>query len=138
MNKRNLHLLLLLISWTASSGQTQDLLRAPKDTSCSYTTSELRVIASKLISGSECDTLLKVANVTVATQKKAIQSMQLTINQQDSRFIEASLLADKLEAERDIAQEETKIVKRKLLWTKVGWAATGVILTITTVLALIL
>jgi len=64
--------------------------------------------------------------------------MQLTINQQDSRFIEASLLADKLEAERDIAQEETKIVKRKLLWTKVGWAATGVILTITTVLALIL
>jgi len=98
---------------------------------------ELRAIALKLVSGAECDTLLKIANQTINAQKNVIRSMQTTIDDQEVRFLDVTHLADQYNAQKEAAEAEVKTTKRKLVWTKIGWAATGVVLTITTVLALL-
>ena len=98
---------------------------------------ELRAIALKLVSGAECDTLLKIANQTVNAQRNVIGSMQATIDDQEIRFLDATHLGDQYKAQKEAAEKEVKTTKTKLLWTQIGWAATGVILTVTTVLALL-
>lgn len=137
MNRKNLHLLLLLISWTVSSAQTPGLTRVLKDTSRCYTPTELKAIALSLIQGKECDTLLKVANLTMAAQSNAIHSMQVTIDDQDLRYLTTEHLVDVCKLEKEVLQKDLKKAKNRLIWTKVGWAATAVVLTVTTVLALV-
>ena len=137
MSKRNLHLLLLLISWTVSSAQTPGLVRVPKDTVRCYTPTELRAIALKLVSGAECDTLLKIAKLTMSAQDTAIKSMKTTIDQQDLRYLTTEHMVDECELAKKILQKDLKKAKRRLVWTKVGWAATSVLLVTTTVLALV-
>ena len=137
MSKRSLHLLLLLISWTALSGQTPGSSRVSKDTSRCYDPAELKAIALKLISGAECDTLLKVAKLTITAQDTVIKSQKKTIDKQDLRYIETEHLVDVCTLEKEVIKKDLKKAKRRLVWVKVGWAATAVVLTVTTVLALI-
>ena len=137
MNRRNLHLLLLLISWTVSSAQTPGLARVSKDTSRCYTPIELRAIALKLVSGAECDTLLKIAKLTMSAQDTVIKSQKITIEQQDIRYLTTEHLVDECVLQKEALKKDLKKAKRKLIATQIAWAATGVILTITTVLALV-
>lgn len=137
MSKRSLHLLLLLISWTALSGQTPGSSRVSKDTSRCYTPTELKAIALKLISGAECDTLLKVAKLTIIAQDTVIKSQAKTIDKQEVRYQETEHLVDVCTLEKEVIKKELKKAKRRLVWTKVGWAFTTVALTVTTVVALI-
>lgn len=137
MSKRSLHLLLLLISWTALSGQTPGSSRVSKDTTRCYDPSELKAIALKLISGAECDTLLKVAKLTMAAQDTAIKSQAKTIEKQDIRYLETEHLVDICTLEKEVIKKDLKKVKRQLIVVKIGWAATAVIGAVTTVLALI-
>lgn len=97
----------------------------------------MRAIALKLISGAECDTTLKIANLTIAAQDTVINSQAKTIEKQEVRYTTAESLVKTITTERDTAKKDLKKAKRRLTWTKVGWAATAVALTITTVLALI-
>lgn len=129
--------MLLLISWTVSSAQTPGLARVSKDTSRCYTPAELKAIALKLISGAECDTLLKVAKLTIHAQDTVIKSQAKTIFDQDARYYKTEHLVDECELEKEAIKKDLKKAKRRLVWTKVGWAATAVVLTVTTVLALI-
>jgi len=137
VSKRNLHLLLLLISWTVSSAQTPGLTRVPKDTSRCYTPTELRAIALKLVSGAECDTLLKVSKLTITAQDTVIQSQAKTILLQENRYKSTERLVRKKEIQIGILQKDLKKAKRRLVWTKVGWAATAVVLVTTTILAMV-
>ena len=97
----------------------------------------MRVIALKLISGAECDTVLKIAKLTIANQDTALKSQAKTIDKQEVRYKKIEGLVDQCNVEKEGLKKEIKKAKRRLTWTKVGWAATAVILTITTVLALI-
>jgi hypothetical protein len=137
VNKRSLHLLLLLISWTVLSGQTQGSSLVSKDTKRCYDTTELRSIALRLISGVECDTLLKVAKLTIAAQDTVIKSQAKTIDIQEVRYHTTERLAKEYLDQKQVVQKELKKAKRRLVWTKIGWAATTVVLTTTTILALI-
>lgn len=137
MNKRNLHLLLLLISWTALSGQTPGLSRISKDTSRCYDPFELKAIALKLILGNECDTLLKVFKKVVIAKDTMITSQARTITKQDIRYITTKQLVDEKEIQKVIIEKDLKKARRRIKWIKVGWAITTVALTVTTVLALV-
>lgn len=137
MNRRNLHLLLLLISWTALSAQTPGSSRVSKDTSRCYDPAELKAIALKLISGAECDTLLKVAKLTITAQDTVIDSQDKTILKQENRYRSTERLVREKEIENTALKKELKKAKLRLLWTKIGWAATAVVLVTTTILAMV-
>jgi hypothetical protein len=123
---------------TQLSGQTPGSSLVSKDTSLCYTAPESRAIAQALIRGTECDTLLKIANRIIAAQNTAIVSLQTTINKQDLRYSTTEKLVTECVTQKEVLKKDLKKAKRKLIWTKIGWAATAVILTTTTILALIL
>lgn len=137
MNRRSLHLLLLLISWTVSFAQTPGSSPASKDTVRCYTPVELRAIALKTIRAAECDTLLKVANAIIIKDSLAIKSQKKTIDQQDLRYITTEHLVDECVLQKEVLKKDLKKAKRRLVWTKVGWAATAVMLVTTTILAMV-
>lgn len=129
-------LLLVLISLIPLSGLTQGLKYA--DTVKCYNLTELRIISRKLIEAKECDTLLKIANATIETQDTVIVSLQQTAIKQDDRYIKTNHLVTLCESEKQVLQKEVKKYKRRLLWTKVGWATTTCGLVVLIVLALLL
>ena len=116
-------------------GFTQGLVRL--DSLRCYTPFELRAISNKLIDGAECDTLLKVANRTIVAQDTVIKSQAKTIVKEDLRYKTTEHLVNLCTTEKEVLKKDVKKLKNRLIWTKVGWAFTSVILTITTVLALI-
>lgn len=122
---------------TRLSGQTQGSLRVSKDTTRCYTPAELRAIALKTIRANECDTLLKVANAIITAKDTVIKSQAKTIDKQDLRYITTEHAVDECEVAKEAVKKDLKKAKRRLVWTKVGWAATAVVLTVTTVLALV-
>lgn len=91
----------------------------------------------KLIDGRECDTLLKVANAIITQKDTTIASQARTITKQDIRQMTTEHLVDECETEKTAIKKDLKKTKRRLTWTKVGWAATTVVLAVTTVLALV-
>lgn len=121
---------------TPLSGFTQGLVRL--DSLRCYTPFELRAISNKLIDGVECGTLLNIANATIETQDTLIVSLQQTAIKQDDRYIKTNHLVNVCESEKVVIQKELKKYKRRLVWTKVGWATTSVLLIVLVVVALIL
>lgn len=71
-------------------------------------------------------------------QDSVIQSQKKTIDLQDVRYVTAERLVKEEIAQKEAVKKDLKKVKRRLIWTKIGWAATTVVLTTTTILALIL
>lgn len=126
MSRKSLHLLLLLISWTVSFAQTPGSNLALRDTNRCYTPTELKAIALKLINGAECDTLLKVANLTLIAQDKVVKSQKETIETQDIRYLETEHAVDECNTSKEAVKKELKKATRRLKWVKVGWAATAV------------
>ena len=118
------------------SGFTQGLIK--RDSLRCYTPYELRAISNKLIDGAECDTLLKIANAVIKDQDKTIISLQQTTSKQDERYTKTNHLVTLCESEKKLLEKDLKKYKRRLLWTKVGWLSTSVLLVVAVVAALIL
>lgn len=125
--------MLLLVNWTVLSAQPGVL----KDTSRCYGLTELRKIAKTAIDLNTCDTLL-------LTSKKMLANRDTLIKEKDYTITQYSLtvgIKDQMIKNREdtIAVKNTRI--KKLTNQKkailVGWSATAIILTITTILALI-
>lgn len=107
-----------------------------KDTIKCYTSTELKAIALKLISGAECDTILKISKLTVNAQDSVINSQNKTILAQENRYNSTENLIKQKEVEITTYKKELKKSKNKLVLTKIGWAATSIIFTVITVLTL--
>ena len=114
--------LLILISWTLSFAQTG------RDTIKCYNADELRLIATGLVKGKQCQSELSLCEKEVEIQNNIIAS-QLLIIENDSIIIEAkdteieskSAIISKLDS--DLAKE-----KRKHKWTKVKYGITTTVL----------
>lgn len=63
--------------------------------------------------------------------------MKITIDQQDIRYITTEHLVDEGMLQQNVLKKDLKKIKNQLIWTKVGWAATAVVLMTTTVLAMV-
>jgi hypothetical protein len=73
----------------------------------------------------------------MAAQDTVIKSQKITIDQQDVRYITTEHLVDEGLLQQNLLKKDLKKTKRRLVFTKIGWAGTAVILTVTTVLALV-
>ena len=73
----------------------------------------------------------------MSAQDTVIKSQKITIEQQDIRYLTTEHLVDECVLQKEALKKDLKKAKRKLIATQIAWAATGVILTITTVLALV-
>ena len=137
MNRGSLHLLPLLISWIVLLGPIQAYSQGLKDTVRCYTPAELRAIALKTIKANECDTLLKVAKLTIIVQDTVIKSQAKTIFKENLRYKETEHLVNLCTSEKEVLKKDLKKARRRLVWAKVGWAATAVVLVTTTILAMV-
>ncbi len=114
--------LLILISSIHLSGQTGN------DTIKCYNASELRLIASGLIKGKECQSNLTLCEKEVEIQDNIIVS-QLIIIENDSIIIETK--NEELEHKSILIKEleyEIKKEKRKHKWTKIKYGITTTVL----------
>lgn len=91
-----------------------------------------------LIEGKECAAKLNVAKKTIVQQDTTIASQARTITKQDLRYSTTEKLVTECVTQKEVLKKDLKKAKRKLVWIKIGWAATTIILTTTTILALIL
>ena len=80
---------------------------------------------------------MKVAKLTMTAQDTVIKSQERTILIQENRYKSTERLVKEKEIEITNLKKDIKKAKRKLIATQIAWAATSVILTITTVLALV-
>ena len=134
MNKRKLLLLLVLLNWTVYYAQTPG---SRTDSLACYTTSEMRHITTALIEGKEAAAKLEVANQIIVQKDTTIASQDRTIVKQDLRYITTEHLVDECENDKILLKSDLEKANNKLKWTKVGWAATAVVLGITTIIGLI-
>ena len=117
-------LLLILTNWTVSYGQI-----GIKDSVVLYTFEEIRLIATKLISAKECDTLLILSGAEIDVLERVIEKKDLVI-ENDSKQLEnfnSMLLIKDSEIVNLNLIIENDTQKKK--WLKVGWISTSAILT---------
>ena len=139
MKRNSLLLVLLLFSWTASLGQLPASQYGPpiRDSLTCYTPTELRTIALTLVSGQECDTLLKIANQVIVYKDTTINSQQRTINKQEVRYATTEKLANEYKSQKEAAEKALKDEEKKKKWILAEWGGTTVVLLVITILALL-
>jgi hypothetical protein len=139
MKRSSLFLGPLLISWTVLLGQVPASQYGPpiKDSVRCYTPTELKAIALKLVSGEECDTLLKVANQVIVYKDTTIASQKRTINTQETRQSTTQALADQYKTQKEAVEVQLSDQKKKTKWILAGWTGTSILLLALTLLALI-
>lgn len=115
-------------------GQTQ---ASHLDSMVCYTPSEMRIISTKLISGNECDTLLKLEKSINKQKDTTIASLERSIIKEENRYKSTERLAKQYEIERDAAIEDLNTEKTKKKWILFGWAGTSVLMTALLILALL-
>lgn len=99
-----------------------------QDTIKSYGVTELRYIATGLVEGKTCDTLLSIANSKLKLKDTIINEKNIEIDNLNN----ISMLKDHIIDEKDLqitdlnSRLATEIKKHK--WTKYGWAATATVL----------
>lgn len=118
--------MLLLLNWTVSFAQTG---KSKQDTIRCYGITELRHIASTIIQGRTCDTLLSNTKAMLSNRDSLIKEKDLEISKQSIQL----LLKDKiLEVKEQHILELNKALERserhKKLLT-IGWGSTSVVLT---------
>lgn len=134
MKQQSLYLtLLLLLSWTVSYAQHG----ASRDTSRCYGITELKKTAKTAVDLHTCDTLLLTSKKMLANRDTLIKEKDYTITQYSLTIgIKDQMIKNR---EDTIAVKNQKI--KKLTNQKkaiiVGWSATAIALTITTILALL-
>jgi len=97
----------------------------------------MRVISTKLISANECDTLLKISKAINIANQNTIKSQEKTIQLQNTQQLTTEHLVDACETDKISLKDDLDHANTKIKWIKAGWALTAVILTVTTVLALV-
>lgn len=113
------------MSWTVSYAQTG---KPAADTIKCYTLTELRYIASTIVQGRACDTVLANANAKLANRKAFIIEKEKEIAGLNRQlFLKDELITKKEEDIKAINLNLDK-EKRRHKWTKFGWAATSVLL----------
>ena len=99
-----------------------------QDTIKSYGVTELRYIATGLVEGKTCDTLLSIANSKLKLKDTIINEKDIEIDNLNN----ISFLKDQIIDEKDLqitivnSRLATEIKKHK--WTKYGWLITSVFL----------
>jgi hypothetical protein len=73
----------------------------------------------------------------MTAQDTVIKSQDRTILIQENRYRSTERLVKEKEIENNNLKKDLKKAKRRLVWTKVGWAATAVVLVTTTILAMV-
>ena len=98
-----------------------------------YTNAELKKIAISVVYANECDSLLTVSEEQLSYKDSVISNLNLALNMKDAALLECEELTTvhynlMEEMDKEIAIRDKQIVKqkRKLKWTKVGWAGTTV------------
>jgi len=134
MIKKYLISLLLLSSWTVLLGQTR---ASRQDSLICFTPSEMIIINHKLISGNECDTLLKISNAVIVQKDTTIASLERTIILEENRHKSTLRLAKEYMIQRDLLTGQLKTANNQKKLLKAGWAGTSLLLITTTILALI-
>ena len=97
----------------------------------------MRYITTALIEGKEAAAKLEVANQIIVQKDTTIASQDRTIVKQDLRYITTEHLVDECENDKILLKSDLEKANNKLKWTKVGWAATAVVLGITTIIGLV-
>lgn len=126
--------MLLLLSLTASYAQHG---KPNQDTIKCYGVTELKYIATSLVEGKTCDTLLSIAKLKLQLKDTIITEKNIEIE----NLNKISTFKDQIitRKENDIEALNKKLASeiKKNKWTKFGWAATATILgTLTLLLAL--
>lgn len=135
MKQLNLYLIVLLLAnWTALSAQPG----VSKDTSRCYNLTELRKIAKTAVDLHTCDTLLANSKKMLANRDTLIKEKDYTITQYS---LTVGLKDQMIKNREDTLAVRDKRIKKLTNQKKgilIGWSATAIILTFTTILALIL
>lgn len=122
-------LMLLMLNWTASYGQTgRGLLIQNQDTLNCYTNSEMVRIVRRVVRANECDTLLKISEEQIAFLDTVITYKDSVIASQDSIINYKELIITGKDEEIDSLRLALRKIKRREKWLKIGWASTSVIL----------
>jgi len=110
---------------TPSSAQTG---KQPQDTVKCYGLTELRYIATTMVEGKTCDTLLSIAKQKLANRDTLIQEKELEISKLNREIrIKDSAITTSENTIREINLNlDTEKTKNK--WFKYGWIATSVFL----------
>lgn len=115
-------ILLLILNWTASYGQTGDSLTC-------YTNGELKKIANAAVYATECDTLLEIQDRQLETRNEKILNQQDIIASRDSIIAAQDTIASKHDLIIEVKDDEIADLKRankklsnRLVATKVMWA----------------
>jgi len=100
------------------------------DTVKCYGVKQLQKIATKLVAGQECDTLLKISNEQVINRDSTITLKDI----QAKGYIAESMLKESIISHHEIAisnlTADLKKTNRKLKWTKFGWVTTSLLMTV--------
>lgn len=122
MKKSNLFLILLILQpWTALYAQTG---KPVQDTSKCFGIKELQYIASSLVEGRACDTLLANANKKLANRDTLLNHKQFEIDLLNKKiFYKDNIILLK---DEEIAEVKLNLKKekRRHVLTKICWIAT--------------
>ena len=126
MKKSSLYLtLLLLLSSTVLYGQTG---KPATDTVRCYGLTELRYIASTVVAGRTCDTLLQSANAKIANRESLIKEKGIEIIHLNTQLsLKDQIILKKEDDVKAITLNLNK-EKRNHKFTKLGWVTTSVLL----------
>lgn len=110
---------------TPSSAQTG---KQPQDTVKCYGLTELRYIASTLVEGKTCDTLLTIAKLKLANRDILVIEKEIEISKlgREIRIKDSALTASENTIREINLNLESEKTKKK--WLKYGWLATSVFL----------
>lgn len=100
----------------------------PKDSTITYNQEELRAIASKLVAGSECDTLLKICDKLGQYKDSVITAQDTIIAKQEVQLGLATGVINTQDSDIQKLKSDLAYTKGKIKWIKIGWVATSAIL----------
>lgn len=123
MKRQSLYLILLLqLSWIASSGQSG----ITKDTSWCYGITEMKQIAKTAIDLNTCDTLLSNTKTKLSNREAMVKEQAVEISTQKNLINVKNQIIEVRDNTIKDKDHELKKLARKLLWAKIGWAATTI------------
>ncbi len=109
-------MMLISISWTASSAQTLELSR---DTVHCYDRSDMRAIALRVIEATECDTITSLLQEEIAIRDSVMDAQQDIITNKDKEITLKETLLEDTEQLAQNYQEELKNEARHHRGTKI-------------------
>ena len=88
----------------------------------------MRGIATKLVKGEECDTLLDLCDLEVSNLESQVEAQDSMVTNLKSIVLKKDQIIDGKELEIVGLRDVLKVRDNKLKWTKFKWAGTTVVL----------